>query len=73
MKIAKRFGRRYPWDRWFARRTFTLVRGRHYDCLPHGMAQMVRNAAAGPKYRLRVSVRITDDGDITVRVTGPLD
>lgn len=36
-------GVRYPWDKWFARDKFTLRRGEDFMCMPHGMAQAVRN------------------------------
>lgn len=49
---------RYDWGRWFKRKRFLLVRGIHYECLPHGMAQQVRNAAA--ERGLRVSIRFVD-------------
>ena len=66
-KTAKRFGRRYPWAKWFASGCFVLRRGIDFDCMPHGMAQMIRNVAS--MRGLRVSVRIEEDA-IHVRVTG---
>lgn len=48
--------RRYPWERWFSKRKFTLVKGRHYECQPHSMAQQVRSAAS--KYGCRVSIKL---------------
>jgi len=38
-------GRRYPWDDWFSKKQFRLVRGKQYTCEPNVMAQQVRNAA----------------------------
>ncbi len=61
---AKKFGRRYPWTDWFSRPKFSLERGRDYSCMPHGMAQMVRNNAAARK--VHVEVHIQEDGRIDV-------
>lgn len=66
--VAKKFGRRYPWKRWFRHKTFSLRRGEHYDGRTYIMAQMVRNAAT--RHGLRVRVVISDDEDtLTVTVT----
>lgn len=67
---AKKFGRRYPWREWFARKTFFLIQGVHYDCMTHAMAQMVRNVAASATHRLRVSVNVWNDRKIEVVVLG---
>jgi hypothetical protein len=58
--------KRYDWDRWFSRDKFSLMRGRDYYCLPHGMAQMIRNAAAARGKK--VSIAIKESGDILVSV-----
>ena len=42
------------------------MRGRDYYCLPHGMAQMIRNAAAARGKK--VSIAIKESGDILVSV-----
>lgn len=68
----RKYGRRYPWDRWFARRRTTLVRGRDYDVLDHVMAAMVRQAARYAKYSVRVSIQI-GDGWVKVTVEDPLE
>lgn len=62
MTSVKKFCRRYPWQRLFARRSFRLVRGRDYDCLTHAMAQMVRNAAAPRRHNVKVNIRVDEDG-----------
>ena len=49
---------RYPWDRWFRRKAFTLRRGQGYRCQPHSMSVQVRSAAQ--KRGLRVSVLIRE-------------
>lgn len=36
----------YDWDRWFARRRFTLRRGIDYEATQGSMLQQVRNAAS---------------------------
>ena len=71
MVAPKKFGRRYPWETWFARKRFTLVRGRDYDCLTHGMAQTVRNAAASDKFRVKVRLEVLED-EIVGEVVGKL-
>lgn len=51
---------------------FTLLRGRDYDCMSHGMAQEVRNAAASDRYRLSVSVAVEERPErLVVTVHGP--
>jgi hypothetical protein len=55
----------YPWDDWLNRAMFSLTRHEHFDCMPHSMAQMVRNVAA--KKNKRVSITIEED-TIAVRV-----
>jgi len=66
---ANSHGVRYPWDEWFAVDGFTIRHGREYSCMPHGMVQNVRRAAAARG--LSVSVSIEADGLITVTVRGP--
>lgn len=56
---TKKFGRRYPWQSWFANARFSLVRGRDYDCLTSNMAQMVYRAAATAS--IKVAVATADD------------
>ena len=63
---SRKYGRRCPWSRWFAAGNFELMRHTDYDCMPHGMAQMVRNVAA--KYGHSVSVHISEDQRIQVTV-----
>jgi hypothetical protein len=53
----------YPWDHWFKRRRFNLVRGNHYNCQPHSMAVLVRINAA--RRGIKVSVKISE-GVLTV-------
>lgn len=55
-----KYGRRYPWLRWFGQLHFTLKKGRDYDCRTDTMANMVRQAAARHGYK--VSILIADDG-----------
>jgi len=56
---------RYPWDKWFAKNSFRVTRGKHYHCQPHSMAVQVRTAAG--KRSLSVSVSISED-TITTRI-----
>ena len=55
---------RYDWNRWFKRKSFTLRKGKHYQCMPHSMAVQVRNAAA--RRGLVVRVFIDEEGTLTV-------
>lgn len=71
MNVPAKHGRRYPWASWFSLKSFSLIRGEDYDCLPHGMAQMVRNVAA--RRGLRVSVSLGEEGLIEVQVKGKLN
>lgn len=45
-KKKKAKQRRYPWDKWFAKKKFTLKRGREFDCMTHCMGVMARRAAS---------------------------
>ena len=56
---------RYPWDKWFARRTITLTQSVDYWCEPHGMVSQIRNAASHRE--ISVSVHL-HSGVITVEV-----
>jgi hypothetical protein len=44
MRTAKKYGHRYPWDRWLRTGLKTILkRGHDYTIQTHGMAGMVRN------------------------------
>lgn len=60
----------YPWDKWFSRKTFTVVRGVDYDCAVHGMASQIRTRAS--LRGLRVSLEIID-GTIKVTKNGKVE
>lgn len=67
MKIKKKPDPvRYDWDKLFKRDSFTVTRGIDYDCLPHGMAQQIRNEAARRKCRVSV---VFDGDSLIVTVT----
>lgn len=51
---------RYDWDEILKRGTRELVKGKHYKCTSHGMAQQVRNKAATPRYGVGVSIEVKD-------------
>lgn len=63
---ARKHGRRYPWDDWFAQSQFVLRHGNDYSCMPHGMAQMVRNVAS--RLGVKVRLRLSGEGRIDVTV-----
>lgn len=68
--MSQKHGARYPWDQWFARSRFTLKRGVHYQCRSDTMAQQVRTAGRRPRYGVKVSVEIAEDGQsLAVTVT----
>jgi hypothetical protein len=60
---AKKFGVRYPWEKWFRRKSFTLQKGRDYECRTYTMAQAIRNAAAPDRHNKVVHIRIDDERD----------
>lgn len=57
--------RRYPWEKWFRRKEFTLKRNVDYTCMPHSMTVQIRMAASSRG--LSVSVFTDTDGTITAR------
>jgi len=64
----KRFGRRYPWETWFAKGTFTLRLGKDFTGRIDTMSQYVRNMASQHGYA--ASVSIAPNGlSLTARLT----
>jgi len=61
---------KHPWDRWFRKKHFKLIRYRDYDSLPSLMAQQVRNNAS--KRKLKVTVDV-EAGTIIVTNWGTKD
>ena len=59
--------RSYPWDDWFAKSEFTLVRGKHFDCMTHSMIAQIRTAARQRKKQVAVQVYYEDKILVTVR------
>jgi hypothetical protein len=66
-KTANWRGARYPWEKWFGKGTFTLLKGRDFRCTLSGMTINVRVAARRHGLRVRI-----DQGDnrLTVTVKG---
>ncbi len=60
MNVQKTPPPRYPWDRWFVKDRFKLVKGKDYRCTTISMAQQVRNAAV--QYGLKVAIDEVEDG-----------
>ena len=56
----------HPWDRWFRKRRFRLLRGRDYTCMTHCMSVQVRAAAI--KRGLRASVMVNDMLSLSVEL-----
>ena len=46
----------HPFDKWFKRKNFKLVRGKHFKCMTHCMNVQLRNAAAKRNIRLSIDV-----------------
>jgi hypothetical protein len=61
MRQGRKFGTRYPWERWFAFSEFTLYRGVDFQGRADTMAQLVRQAAKRPNYNVRVNISISED------------
>ena len=55
-----KFGRRYPWPKWFARLPLTLCRGRDFNGRADTMAQAAYQASG--RFGLLLTVSISDDG-----------
>lgn len=49
-------GARYPWEQWFDRGSFTVVRGVDFFCTVGGMVVNTRVAAGRLGLRVRISV-----------------
>ena len=52
----------HPFDKWFKQKRTKLVRGKHFNCMPHSMGIQIRNAAK--KRKVKVSIHI--QGDILI-------
>jgi hypothetical protein len=55
----------YPWDKWFAKKSFKLEPGKDFHCKPHSMLVQVRNVASSRGVSVSTKVR---KGIITVTV-----
>lgn len=66
IKKGRKLARRYPWDDWLSRESFSIQKGIDYDCMPHGMGQMIRNRCQ--EKGLRPHVSISPDGKIDVTI-----
>lgn len=69
-KPGNRFKTYYPWEKWFARKRFTLVYGRDYNCTPAGMIVNLRYAAKRRGVRLSITQPRWTTGTIEVTVVG---
>lgn len=67
MKKTVRWNRKYPWERWFARRSFRVAKGVDYECRTYAMANSIRNNAS--QRGLKVSLRVIGEEAIVVQVT----
>jgi hypothetical protein len=53
---AKKFGNRYPWEKWLSPGRRVIHRGKDFDCRVHGMAGMIRNEICRRKLSGRVHI-----------------
>ncbi len=53
---AKKYAVSYPWDEWFARKEFTLVRGEDFHSTMVGMRQMIRRQAVWRNVGVKTTV-----------------
>jgi len=65
--MAKRT--KYPWTKWFSKKSFKLTRGKHFESQPYCMAQSIRNRAV--LERKSVSIKIGENS-IHVKIVGDL-
>lgn len=71
VKVPKRYGIRYPWKQWLAKKRIVLVKGRDYHISMFSMRQMVLNKAS--KLRLSVETEVYEVcGVLVVNVLGTL-
>ena len=58
MKTQNKVGpkRIYPWDSWFGRGKFKVIRGKHFDCQVHSMAAQIRNYASKNNFHVSLGV-----------------
>jgi hypothetical protein len=54
---------RHPWEKWFSKKSFRLIRGKHFNGMVHSMAQQVRNAASARGLRVSIAFTFTKDSD----------
>lgn len=68
-KPAQPHGVRYPWDSWFNKGKFTLVRGKDFVGLPHGILRTAKQAATARKIHITGSIESVDGVDrVTITV-----
>jgi hypothetical protein len=63
---------RYPWNEWLtlARKgPIELIKGQHFECLPHGMMRNARHALG--KAKLKASIKVLEDR-ITITLLGDM-
>lgn len=53
---------RFPWKKWFARKTLVLIRGTHWKGLAGSFTVTIRKAAA--LHGKRLAIRVLADGEV---------
>ncbi len=59
---------RYPWQKWFDRGRFILVKGVDYGIRLDTMLQQIRNMAGPKRFNVSLSIHVTNDSTIFVTV-----
>lgn len=65
VRVPKKYGTRYPWDKWFRKRSFTLTQGKEFKITLRGMYHMIRNRASARGVSLQV---LPDEEKRTIKV-----
>jgi hypothetical protein len=61
---VNKWGRRYPWERWFAQQRFAIARGTDYAGRTDTMIQQIRNKAG--RFGIGIRIDVTDDNNAIV-------
>lgn len=61
---------KYNYDKLFKKKRFVMKRGKDFECMPHSMAQQIRNAAQKQHPKPSVSIQILDQ-ELLIIVSHP--
>ena len=54
------YSRRYPWARWFSKKSFSIAQGEDYHIRLDSMVQQIRNW--GTRLRIKLVINVVEDG-----------